>query len=163
MARQFAWILVAALVCAPSVVSAERACEQPQQGSRQSEQRRPRFVKWWDEPKHRAELGITDQQSARIEQIFQSTLAEQRTRWREFEQIDRAVSVLIKEGTADPSVVEQQVGRCEDLRAALNKTRVLTLYRMHRELTTDQRARLKAMEERREADHRRSSDSGRRQ
>jgi Spy/CpxP family protein refolding chaperone len=169
MARQFAWILAAALTCAPvsgvaapaPECSATAVQDGKQKDSKQNEPRRPRFVKWWAEADHRAELGITDQQSAVIEQIFQAHLPAQRERYRELEKAEPALAKLIKEGTAEPSVVAREVERVEDLTAAVRKSRIMTLYRMQHELTAEQRAKLKLMDERRRERDRKSSDSGR--
>jgi Spy/CpxP family protein refolding chaperone len=170
MARQFVWVLAAALTCAPvsgvAAPASERSVagvqENKQKDSKSNEPKRPRFVKWWAEAEHRAELGITDQQSAVIEQIFQSHLPAQRERYRELEKAEPALATLIKEGTADPAVVAREVERVEDLTAAVRKSRMITLYRMQHELTADQRAKLKLMDERRRERDRKSSDSGRR-
>jgi Spy/CpxP family protein refolding chaperone len=170
MARQFAWVLAAALTCAPVVGVAAPASERSVAGVQESKQKdaksseptkRPRFVKWWAESEHRAELGITDQQSAIIEQIFQSHLPAQRERYRELEKAEPALATLIKEGKADPAVVAREVERVEDLTAAVRKSRVITLYRMQHELTPEQRAKLKLMDERRRERDRKSSDPGR--
>jgi Spy/CpxP family protein refolding chaperone len=168
MARYFAWILAAAVACTPTVARAEHTCDQPPAAGQATPQKgapatdagrqRPRFVKWWEEAGHRAELGITDQQSVRIEQIFQATLPAQRERYRELEKLEPAVDQLIKDGTADPAYVEKQVERFEYLTAEVRKTRTITLYRMHRELTAEQRTKLKAMFERRDAEHRKSGE-----
>jgi Spy/CpxP family protein refolding chaperone len=174
MASQNAWILAATLACAPTVMlaapptileAAPLAHQKPAAKSAEQkggEQRRPRFVKWWQEADHRAELGIGDQQSARIEQIFQEHLPAQRQRYRELEKLEPALAQLIKDGTADPAVILREVERVENLTAEVRTSRIITLYRMHRELTAAQRAKLEALNKRREDDHRKS-DSGRRQ
>jgi Spy/CpxP family protein refolding chaperone len=173
MARQFAWILAAALACPPAVALAEEACghgqgESGQQkpktdSARASEPNRRGGVKWWLEPKYRAELGISDQQSARIEQIFQAHVPAQRARYDALRVLEPALEQLIKDGLADPAIVEREVDRVERLTAEVRTNRIVTLYRMHRELTAEQRVKFKAMEERREAEHRKSSDPVRRQ
>jgi hypothetical protein len=164
MARHFGWIVAAALLCVPVTEVTAATCEPAQPGAekhlqQRRDDRRPRFVKWWLEPQDRAEIGISDQQSARIEEIFQSTLSAQRERYREIEKLEPIVAQMIKDGVADPTTVEKQVERLEYLGAEVRKTRILTLYRMHRELSTDQRARLKVISERREAERRKSSES----
>lgn len=170
MATQFAWILMAVLL-APAPAPGERSAglfaggaqHDRQKGSKQNEPRRQRFVKWWIEEGPRAELGITDQQSAAIEKIFQAHLPGQRQRHRELEALEPALAKLIKEGTAHPDVVAREVERVEDLTAAVRKARITTLYRMQHELTADQRARLKAMDDRRRRDDsHKSSEPGRR-
>jgi Spy/CpxP family protein refolding chaperone len=131
--------------------------EQPQSaqregGARQPEQRR--WTKWWQEPKDRAELGITDQQAAKIEQIFQSAMQVQRPRWEAFEKLETELNQVIKDGSAEPSVVQKQVDRVETLRAELAKNRTMMIYRMHQVLSTEQRAKLQARFDR---EHRKSS------
>ena len=173
MASQNAWILAATLACAPVAMLAARpttldatALQDQKPAAKSSDQkgneRRPKFVKWWQAADHRAELGIGDQQSARIEQIFQDHLPAQRQRYRELEKLEPALAQLIKDGSADPAVVLREVERVENLTAEVRTSRIITLYRMHRELTAAQRAKLEALNKRREDDHRKS-DSGRRQ
>lgn len=114
-----------------------------------------RWTKWWQEPKDRAELGITDQQAAKIEQIFESAMQVQRPRWEAFEKLEAELNQVIKEASADPSVVQKQVDRVETLRAELAKNRTMMIYRMHQVLSAEQRAKLQARFDR---EHRRSSD-----
>ena len=158
-ARHLAWIVAVGLVCAPAQAGAllegmpNRSLRQHSEERRQSS----RPTKWWIEAKERAELGITDQQSARIEAIFRSTVdgpEGQRARYMLLRKLEPALAQLIKDGTADPSVVEREVERVENLWAQVRKTRIVMFYRMHRELTPEQRTKLKAMEERREKEHR---------
>ena len=115
MARQLGWILAAAVVLTPAaamaapaterpVVGAQREHDRDQQKPKQNEPRK-RFVKWWMEPEPRAELGITDAQSAAIEKIWQDYVPGQRKRWRELQALEPALAKLIKEGTSDPDVV----------------------------------------------------------
>jgi Spy/CpxP family protein refolding chaperone len=177
MARHFAWILVVGLSLAAASagatpradVAADGVDGNPSQKTheqdkdKQGEQRRPRFVKWWAEAEYRTELGISDQQSAAIEQIFQAHLPAQRQRYRELETLEPALAKLLKEGTADPDVVARAVDRVESLTAEVRKSRISTLYRMQHELTAEQRTRLKAIDERRrQADSRKSPDTDRR-
>lgn len=164
MARHFAWILAAALagtipaaasaVCTGSEAICGQADRRDPRPGEPKRQQRSRFVKWWEEPQERAELGITDQQAARIEEIFQSTLPAQRQRYEELRKLEPAVEQLIKDGTADPAFVDKQVERFEYLSAEVRRTRTLTLYRIHRELSAEQRAKLKAMFDRRDAERR---------
>jgi Spy/CpxP family protein refolding chaperone len=164
-ARQFGWVVAALLTLgAAAETAAARPIEVPGQGQRDEERRQGqrRIPKWWMDAPARAELGITDQQSAKIEAIFQSTLQAQRDRWREHEKLEPLVEQLIKDGTADASHVARQVERLHTLKAELNATRISTLYRMQRELSPEQREKLRRMEERREAERRKSTDHIRR-
>jgi len=180
MASRTAWILAAALVCA-SPVAAESLCDQngpakPDQqppsrgadargtegrgadGRGKDEHRLP----WWKAPDTRAELGISDKQSKEIDDIFQETVPGLRAAKEELDKLDDAVAKLIKEGAADIAVVARQVGQAEQARANLTTKRTVMLYRMHRLLTPDQRAKLDAMFAQREAERRKNDPNGRR-
>jgi Spy/CpxP family protein refolding chaperone len=163
MARHSIWALAVALACtvASPTVWAMRPVQQEQAQSPQREggaqQPEPRrWTKWWQEPKDRAELGITDQQAAKIDQIFQAAMQVQRPRWEAFEKLETELNQVIKDGSADPSVVQKQVDRVETLRAELAKNRTMMIYRMHQVLSAEQRAKLQARFDR---EHRKSSDT----
>jgi len=119
-------------------------------------------VPWWKAPETRAELGISDKQSKDIDDIFLETLPSLRAAKDELDKLDEAVTKLIKEGTADVAVIARQVAQAEQARAGLTTKRTVMLYRMHRLLSPDQRAKLDAMFERREAERRKNNDPGRR-
>jgi Spy/CpxP family protein refolding chaperone len=181
MASRTVWIFAAALACAMPV-SAASLCEQagapkPDQqgvpargtdsrgtegrgadGRSKDEHRMP----WWKAPDTRAELGISDKQSKDIDDIFQDTVPALRAAKEELDKLDDAVAKLIKEGSADITVVARQVGQAEQARANLTTKRTVMLYRMHRLLTPDQRAKLDAMFAQREAERRKNDPNGRR-
>ncbi len=160
MARYTAWILAAAVLCAVSASAEPCGGEQaPPSYPGRPQDRRPdshrstddkRPPKWWVDDQSRAELGITDQQSAEIERIFSSSLPPLRAARERLDSLEATLAQTIKDGVADPSVVKRQVDKVEDLRAELNKGRTLMLYRMHRVLTAEQRQKLQAMFERRQ-------------
>jgi len=111
--------------------------------------------KFWMDPELRAELGITDQQSAAIEQEWQRTVA-QRTDLND--RLDKADAILQKMilDAAPESAVVAQLDKVEAARSDANKARVLLLYRMNKHLTPEQRAKLDAkMRAMRERDGRR--------
>ena len=181
MASRTAWIFAAALVCA-SPLSAASLCEQgappkpDQQGvsrgtdtargtdGRGSEGREKdeHRLPWWKSPDTRAELGISEKQSKEIGDIFQETVPGLRAAKEELDKLDDAVAKLIKEGTADIAVVARKVGEAEQARANLTTKRTVMLYRMHRLLTPEQRAKLDAMFAAREAERRKNDPNGRR-
>jgi Spy/CpxP family protein refolding chaperone len=113
--------------------------------------------KWWID--NRAELGLTDQQSAEIGQVFESTVSRLRALREELDRLDAALAELIAGYNADPATVAQQVDKVESARAEYNKTRTLMLYRMDRVLTAEQRAKVKALHERRDAERRKQPDT----
>lgn len=170
MARYIGWMVAAALFAAPTVAPADPlagqsvptgAQHEQQKDSKQNE-RRPRFVKWWAEAEPRAELGISDQQSAMIEKVWQTHMPAQRERYNEHEKLESALEKLIKEGTADPDLVAREVERVENLTAKIRTSRITMIYRMQHYLTAEQRSRLKVWDERRRQADRKSSDPGRR-
>ena len=187
MARRTAWFLAAALVCATPVSAASPPCDQasaqkPEPGSRGADNRvpdsrggadgkggkdnkdgkDPHRVPWWIAAETRADLGISDKQSKDIDDIFQATLPSLRAAKEELDKLDDAVASLIKEGTADITVVARQVGQAEQARANLTTKRTVMLYRVHRLLTPEQRTKLDAMFARREAERRKNDPNGRR-
>jgi Spy/CpxP family protein refolding chaperone len=111
------------------------------------------------EPKLREELGITDQQSAAIETIWQKGLP-QRTKTRDkLEKLEAALDQMMLDASVDESAIEAQLDKVEAARTEASKARVLMLYRINKVLTPDQRAKLaakaKAMRDQRPGDGRR--------
>jgi Spy/CpxP family protein refolding chaperone len=171
MTRRTVWVFAAALVCATPASAAATNCEAagltPEQGrpATPSQPARPageHRVPWWKAPETRAELGISDRQSKDIDDIFQETLPDLRAAKEELDKLDEAVTKLIKDGVADVTVIARQVAQAEQARANLTTKRTVMLYRMHRLLTPEQRVKLDAMFERREAERRKNNDPGRR-
>ena len=176
MASRIAWVFAAALACA-APASASSLCEQgtgqkPDQAAHGTDGKAPdgksegrkdeHRMPWWKAPETRAELGISDKQSKDIDDIFQATLPALRAAKEELDKLDDGVAKLIKEGTADISVVFRQVGQAEQARANLTTKRTVMLYRMHRLLTPEQRTKLDAMFAQREAERRKNDPNGRR-
>ncbi len=168
MARNIAWVIAALLLVPASGRAAglsefthcerEQAPQQrgshPQAGAKpdaaasktdkaKPDSQRPRPPKWWIDTKLRADLGITDQQSAAVESVWQKTLPVLREGREKLDKLEDALSKLT-DGTDEAAVVAQ-TEKVENLRAELNKTRTLMIYRMHRLLTADQRAKVKKM------------------
>jgi Spy/CpxP family protein refolding chaperone len=137
MARHIGWAFAALLFfgTAATAQPPQQQQSQPQPVSRPSDEHR----KWWMDGKMRAELGITDQQSAAVEAVWQQSLPRLRD---------------LRDAVDEPTIVAQ-LDRVESTRAELNKGRTLMLYRMNRVLTADQRAKLKAMWEREHGSDRR--------
>ena len=102
--------------------------------------------KWWQSPVCKSRVGLTEAQTAEIERIFQSVRDELRAEKAELEKQEAALSRLLAESNGDEAIVVRTVDRVEAARSALAKTRTLMLYRMHRLLSPEQRARLDAYE-----------------
>jgi Spy/CpxP family protein refolding chaperone len=127
---------VLALVVALAVVAAPAAASEGQ--TRQSR-------KWWTVDSVRAELRLTPQQSDDIEQVFQSTAQKLRAAKAELDRQEAALDRLLTDRTADEAQVVAAIDRVEAARSELGRTRALMLFRMHRLLTPEQVARLKAI------------------
>ena len=165
MARTTVWLLALVLTCTPALVAAsleDQRRERPEkaaQGSKKDEKHRPQAAavtrppddrwKWW--LYDRAELGITDQQSAAINEIFDSTIPRLRAARHELEGAEEELSRMIKEHKADLTVVSLQLDRVENARSQHNKMRTLMLYRIHALLSPEQRAKLEALRARQNA------------
>lgn len=156
MARQFLSVVIVALMAAPALAATPRervqGGQQPPRPARDSRENRPdpNSWKWWMNPDHRRELGITDAQSKEIEQIFQSGFPPQRANWREAEKLEAQLSKMIKESAADVATVQQLVERVERMNAERQIMRTVMLYRMGLVLTPEQRERLEAFRKRRD-------------
>lgn len=165
MARYVAWAF-AALLLVPAAGSAAGLCERSQQQGKPAASHsdgKPdpahQPAKWWVEPKLREELGITDQQSAAIEAIWQKGLP-QRAKTRDtLEKLEAALDQMMLDATVDETAIEAQLDKVEAARTEASKARVLMLYRINKVLTPDQRAKLaakaKAMRDQRPGEGRR--------
>lgn len=101
--------------------------------------------KWWQTQKQ--ELGLTADQSARIDGIWQASVPQFRDLKKELDLAEDTLSQMIAAGVAGEAAVVQQVDRVEAARGALSKARTLMLYRMRQVLTPAQRAKLSALHE----------------
>jgi Spy/CpxP family protein refolding chaperone len=174
MARYLGWTLAVVLVCTPVVGLAASPtsavdCGQDRGGQnppvkgasdrggpdRGPGNDHPRF-KWWEDPKARAELGITDRQAAQIKEIFEPTMTQLKAQRTELDKREATLSQTIKDDRSDVTMVAQQVDRVENLRAEMQKTRVVMLFRIRRVLSAEQRKRLEAMIERIQAERRKN-------
>jgi Spy/CpxP family protein refolding chaperone len=121
-------------------------------------QERP--FKWWTHEPTRKELGLTAEQAAKAEEIFQATVPRLRELWKALDRREAELSALIRERTVDESVIAAKIDEIEQVRAELNKTRTLMLYRIHRLLTPEQHEKLNAIHDRERA-RRRGGESHR--
>jgi len=103
--------------------------------------------KWWQSERFIQELGLTREQSARIDEVFQASWPALHAAKDDLDRLEAELSRLIAEGTASEAKVLQQIDRVEASRSAMGRTRSLMLYRMHRLLTAEQRVKLKTLYE----------------
>ncbi len=129
------WLLAAVLVLmVPGLALAQR----PMLGQPFGPQ--PISFPWWKNEPFKKELGISLDQSSRVEKIWDVTRVELRQEWDELSRLEEKFSRLIQ-NDADEAVLARQIDRVETARANTNKTRSLMLVQMLKVLTPDQRAR----------------------
>jgi Spy/CpxP family protein refolding chaperone len=116
--------------------------------------------KWWQSEQFQKGLGLTAEQSNRIEGVFQATLPKLRDFKKELDREEADLSRLI-ESSAEEAQVVQQVDRVEGTRGDLNKMRTLMLLHMRQVLSSDQRVRFKELHDQWERDHQKNRDASR--
>jgi Spy/CpxP family protein refolding chaperone len=100
--------------------------------------------KFWVDPKLRAELGITDQQAAQIETIWQNGLPQRSETRTNLEKLEAQLDQMMHDASLDEAAFMAQFDKVEAARTEANKARMLMLYRINKVLNADQRAKLAA-------------------
>ena len=95
--------------------------------------------KWWQSDTFRRELGLTQEQSTKIESIFQKTLPVLRQQKDALDKAEADFNQMVE--ASDDAQVMAQVAVVEAARSELNKSRTMMLLRMRRVLTPDQRVK----------------------
>ena len=109
--------------------------------------------KWWTDESVQKRLGLSAEQSRRLEEVFQQAAPSLRSGRHRLEAAEQELSALI-EGSMDEAPVVRQLERVEAIRTDVNKTRTLMLLHMRRVLSADQRLRLDELHRERERDRR---------
>lgn len=110
--------------------------------------------KWWQSEKFKADLALTPDQTARIEDVYQRLLPALAAGKEALDRLESRLSDVIAEGAAPEADVMRLVDQVEQSRSELTKTRTLMVYRMHQVLTPEQRAKMNALHEKREQERR---------
>ena len=93
--------------------------------------------KWWQSETFIRGLGLTSDQSTKIEAIFQKTVPVLRQQKDALDKAEADFNQMVE--ASDDAQVMAQVGVVEAARSELNKSRTMMLLRMRRVLTPDQR------------------------
>ena len=101
--------------------------------------------KWWQSDTFRHGLGLTQDQSARIEDIFQQSLSGLRKQKASLDKAEADFNQMVE--ASDDAQVMAQVGVVEAARSELNKSRTMMLLRMRRVLTPDQRVKFVTLQQ----------------
>jgi Spy/CpxP family protein refolding chaperone len=115
---------------------------------------------WWKDAQFQRDLGLTPEQTAKIDAIFQSTISLLRQKKADLDRQEDELSRMIAAG-ADESLVTRQVDKVESTRASMNKMRTLMLLHERQVLTPDQRVRLNKLHEQMFKDRGKSRDNRR--
>lgn len=99
--------------------------------------------KWWQNDRVQRELGLTVEQSTRLEEIFQKSQPILRQQMEKLKQAEVAFDKVVE--TGDDAEVMRQADVVEAARAEMNKARTMMLLRMRRSLTADQWAKFTAI------------------
>lgn len=112
--------------------------------------------KWWQADDYIRELGLTAEQSARVEDIFQAAVPKLQALKKGLDHAEADFERLVENG--DDGAVMEQVARVEAARAELNKSRTMMLLRMRRALTQDQWAKFTALQQAAERERHRQNE-----
>jgi hypothetical protein len=99
--------------------------------------------KWWMSDEYKRELGLTTDQSRRVEEVFQAALPTLRTQKKALDAAEQEFQQVMQRGNY--SSVMEKVDHLEAARANLSTTRTMMLVNMRKLLTTDQWIKLDAM------------------
>jgi Spy/CpxP family protein refolding chaperone len=110
--------------------------------------------KWWQDERMKAQLGLTAEQTVKIEEVFQSSMATQRKNFDELGRREKQFSALLLRDDTTEAVVVRQAEQVEAVRAELGKARTLMLFRMNRILTPEQRLKFNELQEQRDRNRR---------
>ena len=100
--------------------------------------------KWWNSDVFKRELGLTREQTDRLEDIFQKAMAGLKTKSARLEESEKEFQRLI---TAGDAAAMEQINIVETARFELNKARALMLWNMRQVLTTDQYGKFTALQQ----------------
>jgi Spy/CpxP family protein refolding chaperone len=153
MARLCAWAFAALLVlpalgyaaeCEKGQNPAGRAGSPPNQSDAKGEAGQQHRPKFWMDPKLRAELGITDQQSGLIEAIWKKDLQQRSEAGARLDKLEAQLDQMMLDAALDEAAFVTQLDKVEAARTEASKARMLMLYRINKVLTPEQRAKLAA-------------------
>jgi Spy/CpxP family protein refolding chaperone len=115
----------------------------------------PQRAKWWQDDQIKADLHLTSDQSARIEEVFQEFFGQMKGTAEDLSRREEQLSRLISGNDVTEAQLLKEADQVEVIRGTLAKARTLMLFRMRRVLSAEQRNKLaeiqKAQEQQRRA------------
>jgi Spy/CpxP family protein refolding chaperone len=154
---------VVAILLAASVLAGDQ--QRPPQSPPRSDQKdtrigppqgAPRGSKWWQDEKIKAELRLSAEQSARIEEIFTAWFAKPglKDKVDELNRREEQLSNLISGNDVTEAQLLREADQVEALRSYLSKDRTLMLFRIRRVLSAEQRSKLVEIQKAQERERR---------
>lgn len=101
--------------------------------------------KWWQADSFKKELGLTQEQTRLLEEIFQKALPKLKTQKSTLDQAEARFAQLLERG--EDAAIMEQVRIVEAARSELNVSRTMMLLKMKKVLTTDQWAKFTALQQ----------------
>lgn len=101
--------------------------------------------KWWQSDSYKKELGLTAEQTRRMEEIFQKAMPQLKVQKSALDEAEAKFDRLVELG--EDAAVMKQITVVEAARAELNKGRTLMLYGMRKVMTRDQWVKFTALHE----------------
>jgi Spy/CpxP family protein refolding chaperone len=95
--------------------------------------------KWWQSDLYKKELGLTAEQTRRMEEIFQKAMPQLKVQKSALDEAEAKFERLVEKG--EDAAVMEQINVVEAARAELNKGRTLMLYGMRKAMTRAQWAK----------------------
>jgi len=111
---------------------------------------------WWKSEQFRKDLGLTREQCARIDKVFEASVPRLRQSKQELDREETELSRLI-EANAGEALVSKELDKVEAIRGNLNKMRTLMLLHQRELLSAEQRVKFKTLHEQWERDRRANS------
>jgi Spy/CpxP family protein refolding chaperone len=99
--------------------------------------------KWWQSDHYKKELGLTAEQTRRMEEIFQKAMPQLKVQKSALDAAEEKFGRLVEKG--EDAAVMEQINVVEAARAELNKGRTLMLYGMRKAMTRDQWVKFTAL------------------
>ena len=99
--------------------------------------------KWWQSDRYKKELGLTAEQTRRMEEIFQKAMPQLKVQKSALDEAEAKFEGLVERG--EDGAVMEQINVVEAARAELNKGRTLMLYAMRKVMVRDQWVKFTAL------------------
>jgi Spy/CpxP family protein refolding chaperone len=150
-------VLALAAALGTSAATAQRSPAGPNQAGKKQGTPKPatpqdqppsRPKPWWMDDASKKELGLTAAQVKAIDDIYNSSKDELATYRENMDRERKELDRMIAEAKVEQWEVLRQIGRMETARSNNNTAFLMMLYRMNRQLTVEQRAKLQELERR---------------